>query len=55
MHKSVTYIDLIANGPKLEGTIDYHILNVVLKEKKSVADVITKDNLKRFLFKEKGI
>jgi SNF2 family DNA or RNA helicase len=53
MHKSVTYIDLVANGPKFEGTIDYHILNVVLKEKKNIADVVTRDNLKNILSTEK--
>jgi len=48
-HNKVTYIDYIAVGPDGEATIDYHILGVVLKEKKNVADIITKDNLRKIL------
>jgi len=49
IHNKVTYIDYIAIGPNGEATIDYHILGVVLKEKKNVADIITKDSLRKLL------
>jgi SNF2 family DNA or RNA helicase len=48
-HNKVTYYDLVANGPSGQGTIDHHILNVVLKEKKNIADLITKDGIRKIL------
>lgn len=49
VHNKVTYIDLVAQGPNGEGTIDHHIIHTVLKEKKSIADAITKDKLREIL------
>lgn len=49
IHNKVTYYDLVAIGPGGEQTIDYHILNVVLRQKKEIADIITKDNLREFV------
>jgi SNF2 family DNA or RNA helicase len=49
IHNKVTYIDYLANGPNGEGTIDHNILNIVLKEKKNVADIITRDGIRTLL------
>jgi SNF2 family DNA or RNA helicase len=48
-HNKVCYYDLVATGPNGEGTIDHHILNTVLKEKKNVADIVTRDGIRSIL------
>jgi hypothetical protein len=49
IHNKVCYYDLVATGPNGEGTIDHHILQTVLKEKKNIADIVTRDGIRSIL------